>query len=215
MPKQRELSKYIKDGIISEFKAYRCFSSTPNVPASTVWFIMKMWKESGTTKNMMRSGTHGKNSERNRRQMTRTVRIDPFVTRQELQTNFSRYGSNVCKRTIGNELHRQDIKSRNPRKTPLLKKTHLKSRLKFAKTHFNKEDGFFKHIIWSDECKIEFFIRNGATHVWRKNGIAWRIPSLPWNMADETLWSGVSRTLEIIDRRMDGVKFLKIIYKNQ
>ena len=50
------------------------------------------------------------------------------------------------------------------------KLTHLSSKLQFEKTHLNKEDSFFKHILWSDECKIEFFGRNGATDIWRKNG---------------------------------------------
>ena len=122
----------------------------------------------------MKSGTPLKISERNRRQMMRTVRNNPFVTRQELQTDLIRNGTNVCKRTINNELHRQDlyVKSRSPRKTHLLKKTHLKSRLGFTKTNLNKEDGFLKHILWSDQCKIELFGRNGATHIWRKNGTA-------------------------------------------
>ena len=49
-----------------------------------------------------------------------TVRNDPFVTGEELQTNNpSRNGTNDCKRTSSNELHRQDLKSCSLRMTPL------------------------------------------------------------------------------------------------
>ena len=139
MPKQEELSKCMKDIIISEINAhkiYRRISSTQNVPVSTVGFIVKKWEESGTTENMMRSGTPRKISERTHRQMMRTVRNDPFVTRQELQTDLSRNWTNDCKRTISDERHRQDLMSRRSHTTPLLKKTHLKSIQEFEKNAF-------------------------------------------------------------------------------
>ena len=90
LPKELDyiFSKFIKERIVFKFidhESYRCITSTLNVPVSTVGFILKKWKKSDITENSSNScGTPQNISERNRRQMMRTVRNDPFVTRQEL-----------------------------------------------------------------------------------------------------------------------------------
>ena len=75
----------------------------------------------------------------------RTVRNDPFVTRQDLQTDLSRNGTNVCKRTIGNELHRQDLKSKRVQDS-LIELDTPKSETGICKNALKKENCFFKHI---------------------------------------------------------------------
>ncbi|KAA2236069.1 hypothetical protein F0L68_41810 [Solihabitans fulvus] len=60
----------------------------------------------------------------------------------------------VNKRTISNELHRQELISRTPRKTPLLMKRHRDARLKFVKEHKDKEYSFWEKVLWTDESKI-------------------------------------------------------------
>lgn len=129
MPKQIELSKDLKDQIISahkEKKSYRKISKDLCIPVSAVEYIIKKWKAFGTHENMPRTGAPRKISQKFSRKIVRRVKNDPFVTRRELQKDLSNAGTNVCKRTISSELHRQQLKSRSPRKTPLLKKTSFK-----------------------------------------------------------------------------------------
>ena len=102
MPKRKELEQSVKDLIIAKHQnktSYRCIAERLKVPVSTVGYIIKKWKESGTTKNMPRSGAPRKITERCRRKIMRTVRNDPFVTSEEIQNDLSSMGTSICKRT--------------------------------------------------------------------------------------------------------------------
>ncbi len=55
----------------------------------------------------------------------------------------------VTKKTIGNTLRREGLKSCSARKVPLLKKAHVQARLKFAN---DSEENWVK-VLWSDETK--------------------------------------------------------------
>lgn len=111
---------------------------------STVGYIIKKWKAFSTHENMPRTGSPRKISQKCSSKVVRQVKNDPFVTRRELQKDLSNAGTHVCKRNISSELHRQQLKSRFPHKTPLLKKHHLKSRLEFAKINLQKHDDYYK-----------------------------------------------------------------------
>ncbi len=50
------------------------------------------------------------------------------------------------------------------RKVPLLNKTHVQARLKFAN---DSEENWVK-VLWSDETKIELFGINSTRRVWRR-----------------------------------------------
>lgn len=225
MPKRKELDQSVKDLIIAKHqkkKSYRCIAEGLKVPVSTVGYIIKKWKEFGTTKNMPRSGAPRKISERCRRRIMRTVQNDPFVTREEIQNDLSSMGTSVCKRTISTELHRGSLKSRKPRKTPLLKKHHRKSRLEFAKKYINEEPTFYDDVIWSDETKIELFGINDANHVWREDGSAYdmknTIPTVKHGGGNIMIWGCFSSqgvgTMEIIEGRMNGALYRGILDNN-
>ncbi len=60
-------------------------------------------------------------------------------------------------------------KSCSARKVPLLKKTHVQARLKFAN---DSEENWVK-VLWSDETKIQLFGINSTRRVWRRRNAAY------------------------------------------
>ena len=70
----------------------------------------------------------------------RTVRNQPRTTQEDLVNDLKAAGTIVTKKTIGNTLRREGLKSCSARKVPLLKKAHIQARLKFANEHLNDSE---------------------------------------------------------------------------
>ncbi|KAE8600677.1 hypothetical protein XENTR_v10013352 [Xenopus tropicalis] len=103
----------------------------------------------------------------------RKVKKHPRTTREELVNDLKLAGTTVTKKTIGNTLHRNGLKSCRARKVPLLKKAHVQAHLKFANEHLNDSVSDWEKVLWSDETKIELFGINSTRCVWRKKNAAY------------------------------------------
>ncbi len=144
------------------------------------------------TVNLPRSRAPCKISPRGVSMIMRTVRNQPITTQEDLVNDLKAAGTIVTKKTIGNTLRREGLKSCSTRKVPLLKKAHVQARLKFANEHLNDSEENWVKVLWSDETKIELFGINSTRRVWRRRNAAYdpknTIP--PSNMEVETLCFG-------------------------
>ena len=122
----------------------------------------------------------------------------------------------VCKRDISTELHRESLKPRKPRKTPLLKKNNLMSRLEYAKdTTF-----LWCYMVWSYRNYILGI--NDGSHVWWVDGSALdmknSIPKVKHGggsiMIQGCFSSHEIETIEIIEGRMNGAMHREILDNN-
>uniref|UniRef100_A0AAZ3PQJ5 Transposase Tc1-like domain-containing protein n=2 Tax=Oncorhynchus tshawytscha TaxID=74940 RepID=A0AAZ3PQJ5_ONCTS len=100
----------------------------------------------------------------------RTVRNQPRTTREDLVNDLKAAGTIVTKKTIGNTLGREGLKSCSACKFPLLKIAHIHARLKFANEHLNESEDNWVKVLWSDETKIELFgiNSNPIENLWRE-----------------------------------------------
>jgi hypothetical protein len=103
----------------------------------------------------------------------RTVRNQPRTTREDLVNDLKAAGTIVTKKTIGNTLRREGLKSCSARKVPLLKKAHIYACLKFANEHLNDSEDNWVKVLWSDETKMELFGINSTRCVWRRRNAAY------------------------------------------
>ncbi len=165
MAKTKKLSKDVRDKIVDLHKAgmdYKTITKQLGQKVTTVGVIIHKWKKHKITvsKYLPRTGAPCKISPRGVSMIMRMVRNQPGTTREDFVNDFKAAGTIVTKKTIGNTLLHEGLKSCSARKLLLLKKAHVQARLKFA------------NVLWSDEIKIKLFGINSTRRVWRRRNTA-------------------------------------------
>ena len=131
----KELSKDHLDKVVKRHRSgdgYKNISKALNIPWSRVKTIVKKWKAYGTTKTLPRSGCPSKLDDHVRKLMkVATKRL--MATLKELHAFMAKTGH--CEHvTISQAFHKSGLYGRVARRKPLLKKAHLESHLRYAKT---------------------------------------------------------------------------------
>uniref|UniRef100_A0A8C5PIV3 Transposase Tc1-like domain-containing protein n=1 Tax=Leptobrachium leishanense TaxID=445787 RepID=A0A8C5PIV3_9ANUR len=152
----------------------------------------------------------------------RTVKNQLRTTWEDLVNDLKAAGSIVTKKTIGNTLRHEGLKSCSARKVPLLKKAHVQAHLKFANEHRNDSEENWVKVLWSDETKIELFGINSTRRVWRRRNAAYdpknTIPTIKHGGGNIMLWGyfAANRTgqLRCIKGTKDGIMYRQILGEN-
>ncbi len=182
MAKTKELSKEVRDKIIDLHKAGMGFKTIVKQLGEKVTTVIC---DHIITVNIPRTWAPCKISPRGVSMIMRMVRNQPSATREDL-VNLKAAGTIVTKKTIGNTLRREGLKSCSACKVSPLKKAHVQAHLKFA----NDSVENWVKVLWSDETKIKLFGYNSIRCVWRRRNAA--CDSIPTsNMEVETLCFGV------------------------
>ena len=82
----------------------------------------------------------------------------PMTTLKELQASAAEMRETLHTTTFARVLHQSKLYGREL----LLKKTHIKYRLEFAKRHVGDSMVKWKKVLWSDETKVELFFNSGS-----------------------------------------------------
>ena len=145
MARAEELSNSQKALIVKVWKdgeSYRNISSNLNIPFTMISSFIARFKNVTQLKKKKRTSAPRKISSRLSRKLGHLINQNPLVTREDQQEDLRSSGCCVAKWTISNEMLRNGLKSRRPKKTPLLLKWHRDARLKFVRQHKEKENSF-------------------------------------------------------------------------
>lgn len=226
MGKRKELSLDIKNFIVDQYKkgkSLRNIGDLVNIKHSTVQYIVNKYKNKGSVENVPRTGRPKKVSRREVSLVIKEVTKNPRVTRAKLAEQVAlTTGTIVHPKTIGRILHCGGYASRVPRKKPLISKKNQQLRLDFAKRYINKDEEFWKAVLFTDETKVNLFGNDGRGKVWRKKNTALDvnnlIPTVKHGGGSVMVWgaiaaSGVGR-LVFIDGVMDQHKYKRILEDN-
>ncbi|KAI4874842.1 hypothetical protein NFI96_010391 [Prochilodus magdalenae] len=225
MGKTKELSKDVRDKIIDLHKAgmgYKTLSKMLGEKETTVGAIVRKWKKYKMTVNRPRSGAPCKSSPGVVFLIMRKVRNQLKTTRGEPVYGYKAAGTTVTKKTIGNTLHRNGLKSCSARKDPLLKKAQVQACLNFASEHMDDSQSNWEKVLWSDEKKIELFGINSTRRVWRQRNADYylknTVPTVKHGGGNTMFWmcfpAKGTGLLHRINGRMDGAMYHKILSDN-
>ncbi len=187
MAKTKELSKHVRDKIVDLHKAgmgYKTITKQLGEKVTTVGAIIRKWKKHKIIVNLPRSGAPCKISPRGVSMIMRTVRNQPRTTREDLVNNLKAARTIVTKKTIGNTLHREGLKSCSTCKVPLLKKAHVQTRLKFAN---DSEENMEVETL----CFGGVFLLRGQDNCTASKGRWGHVPSGPGHWSQPGHWKWV------------------------
>ncbi len=157
-------------------------------PSDNSWCDYSQMEETQITVSLPRTGAPCKISPCGDSLIIKTVRNQSRTACDDLVNDLKAAGTIVTKKTIGNTLCREGLKSCSAHKVSLLKKAHVKARLKFA----NDSEEIWVKVLWSDETKIEVFGINSTRRVWRRRNAAYdpknTIPTIKHGGGNIMLW---------------------------
>ncbi len=195
MAKKKELSENLRQRVVDthgQGKGYKAISKQYAVPVATVQSIIRKFKKFNTVKNISGRGRKRKVSSKLARKICREVNNNPRTTTKALVKELDQVGLTVSRSTVQRVLHRGGLHGHRPRKTPLLRKRHLKARLAFARTYLKHDPSFWYTVLWSDETKLELFGHMDVEYVWRKKGEAYNpkntVPTVKHGGGNIMLW---------------------------
>ncbi len=203
-------------------KSLGAISKQLQVPRATVQTIIRKYKVHGTVVSLPRSGRKRKLSHAAERRLVRMVKSQPRITKKQVCKDLEADGTQVSVSTVKRVLHRHGLRGCRARKKPLLQKRHLKTRLKFAADHMDKDKTFWRKVLWSDETKIELFGHNTQQYVWRRKGEAFNprntMPTVKHGGGSIMLWgcfaaSGTG-SLQKVNGIMKKEDYLQILQEN-
>ncbi len=125
MTETKQLSQDVRDKIVDRHKAgigYKTFAKQLGEKVTTVGAIIRKWEKPKIAVGLPRTGAPCKISPRGVSMIMRMVRKQPRTTREDLVNHLQADRTIVTKKTIGNTLRREGLKSCSARKVPCSRK---------------------------------------------------------------------------------------------
>ena len=158
-PHGKELSGDLKrriDALHEDSQGYKKIANTLKLSGSTVAKIIQRFKRAGSTQNRSRVGRPKKLKVRAERHIQMLSLKDWCRSAVSIAAEIEEVGSQpVSAQIIRRTLHQIGVNGCHPRRKPLIKTIHKKTRslLKTSAKHMD----YWNHVLWSDEMKINLF----------------------------------------------------------
>uniref|UniRef100_A0A915DUY8 Transposase Tc1-like domain-containing protein n=1 Tax=Ditylenchus dipsaci TaxID=166011 RepID=A0A915DUY8_9BILA len=187
---------------------------------NTVNRIVNRFEEEGSVSNRQRSGDPRKTSARDDRRLVKIVKDDPRKTATDVRI----YANNnlsvgITTRTARLILEKANLPARRPSKKPLISEKNVKSRLEFARKHFEWSVADLGRVLWSVESKYKLLSSNGIRYVRRppgqRNNPKYQVPTVKHGGGSVMVWGSFSRDgwVRFIELKefMKAVNYKKIL----
>jgi transposase len=150
---------------------HKFISKNLAVPLSTVTFIIKKHKESGSVENEPRTGRPPKIKDRAKRVILREVKKTRAISAESLRYSLPlEQQGDISNQTLRNVLIDEGLNGRIPRRKPFISDVNKKKRLDYAVSHINMGNDFWKKVLFTDESSFSLATGRRIKRVWRKPG---------------------------------------------
>ena len=224
--RSKELSEDLKRHIVAlheDGQGYKKIANILKLSCSTVAKIIQRFKRAGSTQNRPRVGRPKKLSACAERHIQMLSLKDRCRSPVSIATEIEEVGGQpVSAQTIRRTLHQIGVHGCHPRRKPLLKTIHKKASKQFAEDMSTKHMDYWKHVLWSDEIKINLFGSDGFKHVCRWPGEEYKdkcvMPTVKHGGGNVMVWGCMSAAsageLYFIEGNMNSNMYCEILQQS-
>ena len=224
MPKRKELTDFERGEIIGLHKGNFSINEIKDLlghPRSTIGDIIKKYNEQGLTSTLPRSGRPKILTDRDNRQLVKTVKTNRNLTLIEITEKFNEtLNFSVSSRTIQRVLHEEGYSGHAAKKKPFISEQNKKKRFGWCNVRKNWIDQW-KNIIWSDESRFELFNNDSRNWVWCKKDERYNIECLKPTVKNSIgimVWGCFCNNkigpLVLIEGTLNSDKYIELLEKN-
>lgn len=173
---RKETSLDVREIVIrlhSKGKSYSEIAKIVSRSRTTVASIVQRCKKEGRVANGRRTGRPPILSATDRRALLRNARSNPRKSAPKLASELALASKKkVHPENVRRVLRKNGYNGRKPRRKPYISAANQEKRLAFARNHVNKDDSFWKRVLFTDESKFTIYDTEKRGYVWRKKNEA-------------------------------------------
>lgn len=169
MPRSNELSMELKGqivGMASCGKSARQIGRELGVADTTVGYILRRFKETGTNENLPRPGRPPVLTERDKNHLKTIVKRERFTSLREITNQLPM----ASRWTLSNTLKESGLKLCAAAKKPKISSINIQGRRKWCRDFVDWSSDEWEKVIWSDESTVELGLSSRKIKVWRNVG---------------------------------------------
>ena len=225
-PHGKELSENLKRRIVApheDGQGYKKIANTLKLSCSTVTKIMQRFKRAVSTQKRTRVDRPKKLSARAERHIQMLSLKDRRRSAVSIAAEIEKVGGqSVSVQTIRHTLHQIGVHGCCPRRKPLLKTIHKKTRKQFPEDVPTKYMDYWNHVLWSDEMTINLFVSDSFKHVWQRPGEEYKdkcvMPTVKHGGGNVMVWGCMSAAgvgeLHFIEGNMNSNMYCEILQQS-
>jgi transposase len=170
MPRSKELSMELKGQIIgmaNSGKSARQIGSELGIADTTISYVLRRFRMTGSNENMSRSGRPSILTERDKNHLERTAKLNRFTSLRQI---INQVPINASVDTARKALKERNMNQHPAAKKPFLTPKNIQKRKSWCNDVDNWSDEEWRKVIWTDESSIELGLSSRKIKVWRKEG---------------------------------------------
>ena len=172
MPRKKEIPLSLRDQAVGLFRAgksNRQIATILNIHYSTIYYIIKKFRKTGSTTNITKTGRPKSLSFRSARHIKSNVKKHRTTCLRGITEIFNTGKKfSVSEKTVSRCLHNQGFYARRPCKKPFISARNRRKRLDYYRNCRLWKINDWKKLIFSDESKFNLFTFDGRAKVWRQ-----------------------------------------------